>query len=148
MSDPIRRRTFGQMLGAAALGGAVPPPRAGSDDPCSLTAGELVARIRARQVSARDVMAAHLARIELVNPTQVAGTPMVTHIDWMRACWYVTFMATPAISVPGGFTTAGLPVGLQIVGRHRDDWSLLQMAHAFERAAGHGARRPAIRSMS
>ena len=77
-------------------------------------------------------------------PTQVAGVPMATYIDWMRACWYVTFMATPAISVPCGFTAAGLPVGLQIVGRHRDDWSVLQLAHAFERATGHGARRPAI----
>jgi len=77
-------------------------------------------------------------------PTQVAGTPMATYIDWMRSCWYVTFMATPAISVPGGFTAAGLPVGLQIVGRHRNDWSVLQLAHAFERATGHGARRPAL----
>ena len=75
-------------------------------------------------------------------PTQVAGTAMPTYIDWMRSCWYVTFMANPAISVPGGFTAAGLPVGLQIVGRHRDDWSVLQMAHAFERATRHGERRP------
>jgi amidase len=75
-------------------------------------------------------------------PTEVAGKPMASYIDWMRACWYVTFMANPAISVPGGFTAAGLPVGVQIVGRHRDDWSVLQLAHAFERATGHGARRP------
>jgi amidase len=77
-------------------------------------------------------------------PRQVAGTPMVTYIDWMRSCWYVTFMATPAISVPGGFTAAGLPVGVQIVGRHRNDWSVLQLAHAFERATGHGARKPVL----
>jgi amidase len=75
-------------------------------------------------------------------PTEVAGSPMATYIDWMRSCWYVTFMANPAISVPGGFTAAGLPVGVQIVGRHRDDWSVLQLAHAFEGATGHGARRP------
>lgn len=75
-------------------------------------------------------------------PTRVAGVQMPTYIDWMRACWYVTFMACPAISVPAGFTTSGLPVGLQIVGRHRGDWSLLQVAHAFEQATNHGARRP------
>ena len=69
---------------------------------------------------------------------------MSTYIDWMRSCWYVTFMACPAISVPGGFTRGGLPVGLQIVGRHRDDWSVLQLAHAFERATGHGRRRPGV----
>jgi amidase len=77
-------------------------------------------------------------------PTEINGTPMANYIDWMRACWYVTFMTNPAISVPAGFTTSGLPVGLQIVGRHRDDWSVLQIAHAFEQATGHGKRRPAI----
>jgi amidase len=77
-------------------------------------------------------------------PTEIAGTPMRTYIDWMRSCWYVTFMTNPAISVPCGFTTAGLPVGLQIVGRHRDDWGVLRMAHAFEQATRHGHRRPAV----
>jgi amidase len=77
-------------------------------------------------------------------PTSIAGTPMASYIDWMRSCFYITFMANPAMSVPAGFTPAGLPVGLQIVGRHRDEWSLLQMAHAFEQATRHGTRRPAI----
>jgi amidase len=60
----------------------------------------------------------------------------------MRSCWYVTFMGSPAISVPGGFSVNGLPVGVQIVGRPRGDWSVLQIAHAFEQATGHGKRRP------
>ena len=77
-------------------------------------------------------------------PTSVAGVPMPTYIDWMRACWYVTFMACPAISVPAGFATSGLPVGLQIVGRHRGDWSVLQIAHAFEQVTKHGERRPTL----
>jgi amidase len=82
--------------------------------------------------------------VTIAYPTSVAGVPMQTYIDWMRSCWYVTLMANPAISVPAGFTSAGLPVGLQIVGRHRDDWSVLQLAHAFEQATKHGLRRPAI----
>jgi amidase len=77
-------------------------------------------------------------------PTVVAGVKMPTYIDWMRSCWYVTFMACPAISVPAGFTASGLPVGLQIVGRPRGDWSVLQVAHAFEQATRHGDRRPAL----
>jgi amidase len=77
-------------------------------------------------------------------PTSVAGVQMPTYIDWMRSCWYVTFMACPAISVPAGFTASGLPVGLQIVGRRRGDWSVLQIAHAFEQATKHGARRPTL----
>jgi len=76
-------------------------------------------------------------------PIQIAGTAMGSYIDWMRSCWYVTFMSNPAIAVPAGFSTTGLPVGLQIVGRHRDDLSVLQLAHAFEQATGHGTRVPA-----
>jgi amidase len=75
-------------------------------------------------------------------PTEIAGTKMTSYIDWMRSCWYITFMSNPAISVPAGFTPSGLPVGLQIVGRHRDDWSVLQIAHAFEDATRHGRKRP------
>jgi amidase len=82
--------------------------------------------------------------VKIAYPTDVAGTKMATYIDWMRSCWYVTFMATPAISVPAGFTSDGLPVGLQIVGRHRSDWSVLQLAHAFEQATEHGRRRPPV----
>jgi amidase len=77
-------------------------------------------------------------------PTEIDGKRMATYLDWMRSCWYVSFMANPAISVPAGFTSTGLPVGIQIVGRHRDDWSVLQLAYAFEQATGHGKRRPAI----
>ena len=77
-------------------------------------------------------------------PAEIAGTAMTSYIDWMRSCWYVTMMSNPAISVPGGFTANGLPVGLQIVGRHRDEWSVLQLAHAFEQATHHGRRRPPL----
>ena len=75
-------------------------------------------------------------------PTEIAATAMSSYIDWMRSCWYITMMSNPALSVPAGFTVAGLPVGLQIVGRHRDEWSLLQMGYAFEQATQHGRRRP------
>ena len=77
-------------------------------------------------------------------PTEIAGTAMPTYIDWMRSCWYITMMSNPAISVPGGFSTSGLPIGLQIVGRHRDDWGVLQLAHAFEQATLHVRRQPSL----
>jgi amidase len=75
---------------------------------------------------------------------EIAGHALGTYIDWMRSCWYVSMMAAPAISVPAGFTSDGLPVGLQIVGRPRGDLSVLQLAHAFEKAAPHGLRRPPL----
>jgi amidase len=80
--------------------------------------------------------------VEVPYPTKIGDSPMATYVDWMRSCSYITLMANPAISVPAGFTPSGLPVGIQIVGRHRDDWSVLQIAHAFEQATGHGKRRP------
>ena len=80
--------------------------------------------------------------VNVPYPTEVAGTVMATYIDWMRSCWYVTMMSNPAISVPAGFSASGLPVGLQIVGRHRDEWSVLQLAHAFEQATRYHERQP------
>jgi amidase len=65
-------------------------------------------------------------------PEEIEGTRMTTYIDWMKSCYYISVMDTPSISVPCGFTGGGLPAGIQIVGRHGDDWGLLQIAHAFE----------------
>jgi amidase len=69
---------------------------------------------------------------------------MGTYIEWMRTCSRITVTAHPAISVPAGFTSDGLPVGLQIVGRARDDWGVLQLAHAFEAATEQWRRRPPV----
>jgi amidase len=74
--------------------------------------------------------------------TRINDTSMNTYIDWMKSCYYVTVTGLPAISVPCGWTPEGLPVGVQIVGRHQDDWGVLQLAFAFERATGHWKRRP------
>ncbi|HEX5690364.1 MAG TPA: amidase [Roseiflexaceae bacterium] len=76
--------------------------------------------------------------------TEIEGVAMDTYIDWMRSCYYVSATSLPAISVPCGFTPDGLPVGVQIVGRHQDEWGVLQLAHAFETATGFWKRRPAI----
>jgi amidase len=75
-------------------------------------------------------------------PTEIAGVKMDNYIDWMKSCYYITTTSHPAISVPAGFTPEGLPVGLQIVGRYRDDFGVLQLAHAFEEATQHWKRRP------
>jgi amidase len=77
-------------------------------------------------------------------PTEINGVRLPTYIDWMRVCSDITVTGLPAISVPCGFTEDGLPVGLQIVGRHQDDWGVLQLAHAFEQATGVGTRRPPV----
>jgi amidase len=75
---------------------------------------------------------------------EIGGERMQTYIDWMKSCYYVTVTGLPAISVPCGFTREGLPVGMQIVGRYRDDFGVLQLAHAFEGATRHGKHRPPL----
>jgi amidase len=79
---------------------------------------------------------------EVEWPREVAGERMGNYLDWMKSCYYITVTGHPAISVPAGFTPGGLPVGLQIVGRYRDDFGVLQLAHAFETATGFWRRRP------
>jgi amidase len=76
--------------------------------------------------------------------TEINGERMETYIDWMRSCYYITVTGHPAIAVPCGFTAEGLPVGVQIVGRHQDELGVLQLAHAFEQATGFWKRRPPI----
>jgi amidase len=76
----------------------------------------------------------------------INGVKLGTYIDWMKTAYHITVTSHPAISVPAGFTDddPGLPVGLQIVGRYRDDFGVLQLAHAFEQQTRVGRKRPAI----
>jgi amidase len=82
--------------------------------------------------------------VDTPYPTEIAGVKFDNYIDWMKSCWYISATGNPAASVPGGFTPEGLPVGVQIVGRNKEDFSVLQMAHAFEQATGFGKKRPSI----
>jgi amidase len=76
--------------------------------------------------------------------TEINGQRMETYVDWMKSCYFITVAGLPAISVPCGFSADGLPVGLQIVGRHEDDFGVLQLAHAFEQQTGFWSTRPAV----
>jgi amidase len=82
--------------------------------------------------------------VETEYPTEIAGVKLDNYIDWMKSCYYISVAGLPSISVPAGFTPEGLPVGLQIVGRHGDDFGVLQLAHAFEQATGVWKKRPPI----
>jgi amidase len=77
-------------------------------------------------------------------PKEIAGVKMEHYIEWQKSCYWITATFRPAISVPAGFTADGLPVGIQIVGRYRDDFGVLQLGHAFEQATKIGLRRPPL----
>jgi amidase len=77
-------------------------------------------------------------------PKSIEGVAMDHYVAWMKSAYWITVTFRPAISVPAGFTADGLPVGIQIVGRFRDDFGTLQLAYAFEQATDFGTRRPEI----
>ncbi|WP_077193999.1 amidase [Streptomyces lydicus] len=81
---------------------------------------------------------------ELEYPQEVAGRPTKTYLDWMRSAYLISVLGVPALSVPAGFTPAGLPVGMQFIGPPRADLAVLQAGHAYERATQHGRRRPGL----
>jgi amidase len=76
--------------------------------------------------------------------TEIAGQPMHSYTEWMRSCSRITVTGLPALSVPAGFTAGGLPVGLQIVGRHQAEVSMLQLAYAFQQVTHFWRQRPAL----
>jgi aspartyl-tRNA(Asn)/glutamyl-tRNA(Gln) amidotransferase subunit A len=74
-------------------------------------------------------------------PAEINGKPM-TYLGWTAFTYPFNLTGQPAATVPCGFASDGLPVGLQIVGRWRDDATVFRAAAAFERAAPWSERRP------
>ena len=80
------------------------------------------------------------ARAVLVPPydgalryiTEVEGTSFDNYVTWLALSFAITLTSCPAISVPCGMTTSGLPVGLQIVGPPRGEAQVLAAAALFE----------------
>jgi amidase len=75
---------------------------------------------------------------------EIDGQPMTDYLQWMASCWMITVTGHPAVSVPCGFSPEGLPVGVQIVGRYRDDFGVLQLAYALQQATGFWKQAPAL----
>jgi aspartyl-tRNA(Asn)/glutamyl-tRNA(Gln) amidotransferase subunit A len=112
---------------------------------------------RARALIARQVLDV-LTHVDLLlAPTQPGPAPRIASgqapvaskqdaaTRFFRRRSYTTpfsLAATPAISVPCGFTTAGLPIGLQLAGRRYDDATVLRAAFAYEQATPWHRRRP------
>jgi amidase len=67
-------------------------------------------------------------------PAEIAGRQMDTYHRWMEVVILPTLAGLPAISVPTGFNAAGLPMGMQLIGKPQADWALLQLAHGYEEA--------------
>jgi amidase len=135
-SDAVWEIEEGRRLTAARLADAM------------IRHGELMDRIRRFQERYEFIACAvnqvppFDARIDW--PREIDGVVMGNYIAWMKSAYWISATFRPAVSVPAGFTDEGLPVGIQIVGRYRDDFGVLQIAHAFEQATGFGRRRPGL----
>ncbi|MBK1663939.1 amidase [Rhodospirillum rubrum] len=75
-------------------------------------------------------------------PRAIDGRAMDSYHRWMEVVVPASMAGVPVISVPAGFNAAGLPMGLQVIGKPRDDLSLLRLAHAYDLATRWPARRP------
>ncbi|HET6171490.1 MAG TPA: amidase family protein [Gaiellales bacterium] len=82
--------------------------------------------------------------VEHEYATEIDGVPMSSYIEWMRSNSRISTTLCPAISVPVGFTSAGLPVGLQLVTRAFGERALLEVAFALEQRSGLGDRLPPV----
>lgn len=78
-------------------------------------------------------------------PTHIGAVQMDTYHRWMEVTIYASFAGLPALSMPAGFDTRGLPMGLQLIGRPQGEAALLALAARYEAASADLlARRPGV----
>jgi amidase len=75
-------------------------------------------------------------------PRSVAGVAMDTYHRWMEATIPASLAGLPAIAMPAGFGTNGLPMGIQLIGRKGGDPRLLEIAELYHRQTGWPQKRP------
>ena len=75
---------------------------------------------------------------------EIDGVRFETYTAWMRSCSRITVTGLPALSLPGGMTSDGRPVGVQLVGPPRGDLELLRAAAAVEAAIDVPRRPPTV----
>jgi aspartyl-tRNA(Asn)/glutamyl-tRNA(Gln) amidotransferase subunit A len=114
------------------------------------TAADYVQAQRVRNVLKREC-ANVLQRVDvLASPTMSTPAPAFAGIDAMTTARRPSFTGPynltgmPAISVPCGFTSAGLPVGLQIAGKPFDEPTVLRVAYTYQQQARWFEKRPPV----
>jgi amidase len=79
--------------------------------------------------------------VEDTHPTEIAGQRMDTYHRWMQVVVPASLIGLPVVNVPAGFGAAGLPAGLQLIGRPGSDAKLLRLAQHWHEATHWPQRR-------
>ncbi len=77
-------------------------------------------------------------------PKEIAGKSMDTYHRWMEVVIPGTLSGCPVANVPVGFDSRGRPMGIQLIGPAKQDFKVLQIAHAYEQASGLTAKKPTL----
>jgi aspartyl-tRNA(Asn)/glutamyl-tRNA(Gln) amidotransferase subunit A len=127
--------------------------RTGAD----VSAADYIQRRRELETTRREIARVFQSVDVFITPTTPVPAPTIAKLkenpDQLRPAEILLLRNTrpanvwglPAISVPCGFTTGGLPIGLQIVGPHWGEALILQLAHDYERATDWHKRRCELR---
>ncbi len=122
----------------------------------AVSAGEYIQRRRELEEARRSIRAAFVDVDVLVTPTMPMPAPAIAdlkaapdslrpaELELLRNTRPFNVWGVPAISVPCGFTSSGLPIGLQIAGPHWREDVVLRVAHAYEQATAWHKRRCAL----
>jgi aspartyl-tRNA(Asn)/glutamyl-tRNA(Gln) amidotransferase subunit A len=78
------------------------------------------------------------------QPKTIAGREVDAFWGFLPFTYPINMTGHPAASVPCGFSTDGMPIGLQVIGRRADEVAVLQASAAFERAQPWMDKRPPI----
>jgi aspartyl-tRNA(Asn)/glutamyl-tRNA(Gln) amidotransferase subunit A len=121
-----------------------------------ISADELAAARRAQAALATELTAAFrrerlsaLVTPTLPKPSIPAADAVGDYLeDYVRYTVVANLTGRPALSVPCGFTSAGLPIGLQLIGEPRGEAALLGIGHAYQRVTGWHRCRPPIRGLA
>jgi amidase len=79
--------------------------------------------------------------LDLEWPKEIAGKKMQTYHEWMKCVLPITMSGCPALAVPAGFGSSGLPIGIQIAGPLHSEAACLQLAHGYDQVTRWCSRR-------
>ncbi|HYM29181.1 MAG TPA: amidase family protein, partial [Steroidobacteraceae bacterium] len=102
----------------------------------------LLTRVDALLTPTLPLVAPRVADLE--RPVSIQGREEEVGGALLRLTFPFNLSGQPALTVPCGFSTAGLPIGLQIVGRQFDEATVLRVGHAYQRDTDWHLRRPAL----